>query len=109
MLEKVIQLFHDNGVEVVGVPDIAQRRREGEIQVIANGGDAESCAFPEEIVVVSDGRHLSLREELGDGDPQRHVHRDGERVLRDEDVDVMPLDKAVEGCLQVVGHFPNAL
>src|SRR2546430_15086465 len=77
-----------------------QRRRKGGLEIVVDGAAGEPTAYPGKIVVMRDGGQAGLSDDLGHGQPQRHMHRDGEDVLRDEYFDLEFLEKPVEFVLE---------
>ena len=60
-----------------------QRGRKRRLQIIADAIQREALAFPGEVVVVGDGGQAGFRNHLGHRQPERHMHRDRQDVLRD--------------------------
>ncbi len=90
------------------VPDGRQARREGHVQEIVDTVDQEALALPGKIVVVADGRQAGLGDQLGQRKPQGDVHRDGQRILDDQQLDAELLDEFVQVLLEVPLQLTDA-
>src|ERR1017187_8202235 len=67
--------------------DARQARGKGGVEDVLYRVDHKALAFPVEIMVVRDGVDAGLGNELGQGHTQWQVHRNGEDVLRYEQID----------------------
>ena len=70
------------------VLNLGQSRWERHPEHIGDGADAESIAFPIEIVVVGDRWKPGFRDEVGQGNPERDVHRDTQGILDDQQIEI---------------------
>ncbi len=82
--------------------DGGQRRRKGSAEHVVDGVDRKPVSFPIEVVVMGDRGKPGLRNEVCQGDPQRDVHRDGQTVLGDQDIDIELACELVERAFEEV-------
>ena len=94
---------------------VVEQRRKGGLEVVVDGVEGEALALPGKVVVVGDDGDGGFGDHLGHGQPQRHVHRDGQDVLRHQDFELELLDEAIEFVLEpfldglnLVGHGAGA-
>ena len=70
------------------VADRRQLRREGGRDDVRDGVEEEALALPGQVVVVGDDGDAGLGDQFGQGQPERQVERDRQRVLDDEQLEV---------------------
>jgi len=69
------------------VLDGGQFGRKRGVQEIQDGVGLIALALPEEVVMVADGIDAQLGDQTGQADTQRQIHRDGQGVLHDDQID----------------------
>ena len=89
------------------VVQVRQAGRKRHIQVVLDCPDRKARALPVEIMMVGNRRHLRLGHKLGDRNAERHVHRDRQDVLRDQNIDLIVLNESIQGALQIIRHFTD--
>ena len=85
-----------------------QARRKRHLQKITHRIDGKPVPLPIEIVVMGDHGEFRLGNEMRQGDAQRDVHRQTERVLGNEDVDRELLHEIVQGPFEELGQFVDS-
>ena len=88
-----------------GMTHVRQRRWEGCADDVGDAVDHEALPLPGQVVVVRQHRDAGLGCELRDGQAQGQVHGDGQRVLRQQHVQLEVTHERVEGRLQVSGEL----
>ena len=76
--------------------DSGQDRRKRASQERLRRLSGKPFALPVEIVMMGDRRDAAPFNEVGDCQPERQVHRDRDRILRDEEIDLEAVAKSVE-------------
>ncbi len=70
--------------------------RKGHLQVIADAVGKEALPFPGKIVVMADGGDVRLRDYLREGQPKRDVHRDGQGIFHDQELNIEFFDELIQ-------------
>ena len=92
-----------------GMLHVLQAGRKGHVEKIGNCIQGEADPLPVKVVMMGDCRHSRFGEKLGERHPQRQVHRDGEHVLGDQDIDSEPVNEAPQHGFKVAGHLVDTI
>jgi len=76
--------------------DIWQPGGKGHAQIVADGIEQESNPFPVEIMIVGYGGKLCFGDGFRQCQAEGNVHRNGQYILGDQQIDVVAFDKLVE-------------
>ena len=89
---------------------VLDRRRGGwkrHVQDVADGVHRKPGPLPVEVVMVGDRGNPGLGDEMRQGHAQRHVHRNAQGVLDDQNLDLESFHELVQRVLQVFALLVN--